>query len=151
MDLDVFRFTFEEELTLLGRLLAAALVGGIVGWERRDSGHQAGVRTLALVSMGAAAFALVSLLGFGANADTARVAAQVASGVGFIGAGTILVRGATVQGLTTAAAIWLSAALGLAAGTGMLLLALGGAVLATVILRIGPRPGTVEGEDEPGG
>lgn len=107
---------------MLARLALAALVGGIIGIERRHPDRPAGVRTLALTAIGAAAFTLVSIHGFGdesATRDPARVAAQVATGVGFIGAGTIIRYGSSVRGLTTATAIWLAASLGMAAGTGM--------------------------------
>ncbi len=117
MELELFRFSLEEELTIVARLLVAALVGGIIGVERRHADRPAGLRTLALVAMGAAAFTLVSTLGFTEGetpGDPARVAAQVATGVGFIGAGTIIRYGASVRGLTTASAIWVAASLGMA-------------------------------------
>jgi putative Mg2+ transporter-C (MgtC) family protein len=144
LDAEVLRFTLRDELTMLARLVVAATAGGLIGWERRASGHLVGIRTLSLVATGSAIFALVSAVGF-LDADPARVAAGVATGVGFIGAGTILVRGGTLHGLTTAAAIWASAALGLAAGAGMYVLALGGAVLVTAILVLLPR-GVMEQE-----
>lgn len=128
---------------MLLRIVVAAIVGGIIGFERRRSAHAAGIRTLALVAMGAAAFTVVSIFGFtdGDNQfrDPARVAAQVATGVGFIGAGTMIRSGEMVRGLTTAAGIWMAAGLGVAAGTGMYVFALGGAILATAILYGLPR------------
>ncbi len=132
-------------MTMLARLALAALVGSIIGVERRHPDRPAGVRTLALTAMGAAAFTLVSIHGFGDESgtrDPARVAAQVATGVGFIGAGTIIRYGGSVRGLTTATAIWLAASLGMAAATGMYVLSLGGALLAAAVLYLLPhRPG----------
>ncbi len=120
-----------------------AIVGGIIGFERRRAGRPAGIRTMALVAMGAAAFTVVSIFGFegeeGQLRDPARVAAQVATGVGFIGAGTMIRSGKMVRGLTTAASLWLSAALGVAAGAGMYVFAIGGAFIALAILAGLPR------------
>ncbi|MCK9486843.1 MAG: MgtC/SapB family protein [Dehalococcoidia bacterium] len=137
MDLDVFRLTWEEEATMLARVLVGVVAGAIVGFERRRSGKRAGVRTVALVSMGAATFTVISVWGFEAH-DTARVAAQIVSGVGFLGAGTILRYRGEVLGLTTAATIWVSAALGMAAGAGLYVLALGGALIATGVTALLP-------------
>ncbi|MDA1280024.1 MAG: MgtC/SapB family protein [Chloroflexi bacterium] len=143
MDIDLFRFTLSTEVEMLFRIAFAALVGGVIGFERRRAARPAGIRTLALVSMGAAAFTVVSIFGFadgdGQFRDPARIAAQVATGVGFIGAGTMVRSGATVRGLTTAAGIWMSAALGVAAGAGMYVFALGGAAIAVAILLLLPR------------
>lgn len=124
---------------MLARVVVAGGAGAILGWERRRHAHPAGLRTLMLVAVGSAVFALISVFGFeGTSGDPSRVAAQVATGVGFIGAGAIVSSGFRVQGLTTAAAIWAAAALGVAAGVGMYVLALGGAVLAVVVLRFFP-------------
>ncbi len=116
---------------MLARIAFAALVGGIIGFERRRAVRPAGIRTLALVAMGAAAFTVVSIFGFKDDTngvqqlrDPARIAAQVATGVGFIGAGTMIRFGEVVRGLTTAAGIWMSAALGVAAGAGMYIFAI---------------------------
>jgi putative Mg2+ transporter-C (MgtC) family protein len=124
---------------MLARVLAAGAAGALIGWERRRFGHPAGLRTLALVAAGAAVFTLISVFGFeGTNGDPSRVAAQVATGVGFIGAGAIVSSGLRVEGLTTAAAIWAAAALGVAAGVGMFVLTAAGALLAVVVLRYFP-------------
>lgn len=141
LEVELFRFTLEEELTMGLRLVFAGLVGGIVGFERRQSGRIAGIRTLSLVAMGSAVFTLVSVYGFVdlIGEDPSRVASSVAAGVGFIGAGAIVRQGSGVRGITTAAAIWASAALGMAAGTGMYVLALTGALLTTVTLGLIPR------------
>jgi putative Mg2+ transporter-C (MgtC) family protein len=138
MDTDFFRFSFETELELLARILFAAMVGSIIGIERRHAARPAGIRTMALVAMGAAVFTVVSIFGFTTEGqqfhDPARLAAQVATGVGFIGAGTMIRSGGVVRGLTTASGIWMSAALGVAAGAGMFVVALGGALISIVIL-----------------
>ena len=140
VELELFRFTFEEELTMALRLVFAGVVGGIVGFERR-SGRIAGIRTLSLVSIGAATFTLVSIYGFVDffGEDPSRVASSVAAGVGFIGAGAIVRQGAGVRGITTAAAIWAAAALGMAAATGVYALALIGAIVTTATLGVIPR------------
>ena len=139
MDHDVFRFSLETELTMLGRFAVAIFVGAVVGLERGLGPHPAGLRTLTMVSMGAATFTLASIYGFaGEGTDTSRVAAQVATGVGFLGAGAIVSSGFQVRGLTTASAIWIAAALGVAAGAGMYVLAVTAAVLAAFVLRFLP-------------
>ena len=101
----------------------AAFAAVLLGLEREIRGHPAGVRTHALVAVGAALFTVSGAYGFadlprGANIDPARIAAQVASGVGFLGAGAILRQGLGVRGLTTAATLWLAAAIGVASGAG---------------------------------
>ena len=139
----IFQFTVEEELTMLGRLLVALLAGGIVGLERRLRDRPAGIRTLSLVSVGACLFTLVSIYGFrglGTVQDPARVAAQIVTGVGFIGAGTMIASQAgIVRGLTTASGIWVVAGLGMAAGVGMYVVAIVGSLLTAVVLYLFPR------------
>jgi putative Mg2+ transporter-C (MgtC) family protein len=117
------------EMTL--RFLLAAALGAGVGFQRERAGKAAGVRTHILVSSGAALFTLVSIYGFGGEVDISRVAAGVVVGIGFIGAGVILrgQREKEVAGLTTAATIWITAAVGLAAGAGMYLVS----VIATAV------------------
>ena len=125
------------------RLLIATILGAAVGLERERLEWAAGLRTHALVCVGATLFMIVSSFGF-ADAlgssdvvlDPSRVAAQVVSGIGFIGAGTIILRREIVRGLTTAASIWAVAAIGLAVGGGMYLAALVATVLALVILAV---------------
>lgn len=124
-------------LELSTRLLAAAILGGAVGLERHWSDKAAGLRTHMLVSLGAALFMIVSAYGFDdvlspsrVELDPSRVAAQVVSGIGFLGAGAILRRHEMVVGLTTAASIWAVAALGLAAGGGLYV----AAILTTAII-----------------
>jgi putative Mg2+ transporter-C (MgtC) family protein len=107
------------------KLIVSALLGGAIGFERKRKGQIAGSRTFALISMGATLVMLVScaipqLFGHLANGgDPARIAAQVVSGIGFLGAGAIIQTKASVRGLTTAAGIWVSAGLGLAVGIGL--------------------------------
>ncbi|MFO7712710.1 MAG: MgtC/SapB family protein [Dehalococcoidia bacterium] len=114
------------------RFLLATALGGAIGYQRERAGKRAGVRTHILVSAGSALFTLASMYGFGEGmADISRVAAGVVIGVGFIGGGVIL-RGSRedeVVGLTTAATIWVTAAIGLCAGAGMYLLS----VVATAV------------------
>ena len=135
---EIFHFTVLEEIEMAVRIGLAALLGGAVGFERRQAEKPAGVRTLALVSMGAALFTLVSGFGYGFG-DPSRIAAQVVTGVGFLGAGTIMRIGADVRGLTTAATIWLVAALGMAVGAGMYILSILGMVFALAIIYFFPR------------
>ena len=122
------------------RLLMAALLGGLLGWEREHKGQAAGVRTHMLVAMGAALFVLVSQqTGMGPD-DMSRVIQGITAGVGFLCAGTIL-KGdklGDVKGLTTAAGLWLTAAMGVAAGLGRELTALLATLLALAILALVP-------------
>jgi putative Mg2+ transporter-C (MgtC) family protein len=128
-------------LELVLRLVVAAVLGGLVGLERERLEWAAGMRTHALVSLGSALFMVVSIFGFSdilnerhVILDPSRVAAQVASGIGFIGAGTIIFRREIVKGLTTAASIWAVAAVGLAVGGGMFLAAISATLLALALL-----------------
>lgn len=135
----------ENILALTLRLSVALLLGGLIGIEREYRSKDAGFRTHFLVSMGSALFCIVSQFGFGIDLkDSSRVAAQVVSGIGFLGAGTIIFQKNMVRGLTTAAGLWVTAAIGLACGTGMYFAAgittamvlLGLEVLHTLIPRI---------------
>lgn len=114
-----------DNLELTVRLILAIVLGGLVGLERELGGHSAGFRTHILVCLGSAAIMLLSMYGFSEYAaepnvriDPARLAAQVISGIGFLGAGTILRTGLTISGLTTAASLWVVAAVGLSVGAG---------------------------------
>ena len=122
------------------RLGMAALLGGVLGWEREHAGKAAGVRTHMLVSMGAALFVLASEQSGIVAADNSRVLQGIIAGVGFLGAGTILKGDAEgqVRGLTTAAGIWLTAAIGVAAGLGLESTAVLSTVLALVVLWVIP-------------
>ncbi len=113
------------ELQMVIRLLAAAGLGAAIGYQREKAGKPAGLRTHVHIAVGAALFTVASIYGFGPVVDVSRVAAGVVAGIGFIGAGAIIHRGAgdLVGGLTTAATIWAVAAIGLAAGAGLYLVA----------------------------
>jgi putative Mg2+ transporter-C (MgtC) family protein len=124
-----------SDLELLGRLLLAAVLGGAIGAERELNDQAAGLRTHMLLTIGACLFTLVSAYGFGAGPrDPSRLAAQIVTGIGFLGGGAIVRHGLTVKGLTTAASIWATASVGVAVGAGQYLLGVGGAVLVTVTL-----------------
>lgn len=116
------------------RLLIAMLLGGVIGIEREYRSKDAGFRTHFLVALGSALFCIVSQYGFGFDLkDSSRVAAQVVSGIGFLGAGTIIFQRNVVRGLTTAAGLWVTAAIGLACGSGMF----AAAAIATVLIIVG--------------
>ncbi len=143
-EFEIFPFTAREEGEMLLRIALAALAGGLIGFERRRSAAPAGIRTLSLVAMGSGTFTVISIFAFSTIdgefvRDPARIAAQVATGIGFIGAGTIIRSGTSVRGLTTATGIWVAAALGMAAGSGLYVLTVGGTVLTMVILAFFPR------------
>ncbi|MCC5910695.1 MAG: MgtC/SapB family protein [Clostridiaceae bacterium] len=120
---------------LVLRLLSATILGGIIGFEREVNNRPAGFRTHILVTLGSCLIMVLSIYGFagygpgGLGGDPARLAAQVVSGIGFLGAGTILREGTNVKGLTTAASLWLSGGIGLAVGAGFYL----GAFLTTIL------------------
>ena len=128
-----------ETAEFLLRIACAALAGTAVGTERELRGHPAGLRTHALVSIGAAAFTVAGFVDWGSGSGTAdptRLAAQVVSGIGFIGAGAILRDGTGVKGLTTATTIWVSGALGVAFGTGSYFLAAGATAIVLAVLTL---------------
>lgn len=135
---------------MLGRLVAATLLGALVGYERERDGKPAGVRTQGMVALGAALYTVVSVAGFGVGADPGRIAAQIVTGVGFLGAGAILQERGSVHGLTTAASMWVTAAVGLAVGAGMLWMSLVTTVLVVGLLRFGPRPRPRAAAPQPG-
>jgi len=120
-----------DSMDLIFRLILSAVVGGAIGIEREASNRPAGLRTHILVSVGSTLIMLVSVYGVPEGADPARIAAQVVSGVGFLGAGTILRTGNSIKGLTTAASLWVCAGIGLAIGSGFYL---GGIVTAIIVV-----------------
>lgn len=150
-----------HELTMgdiIVRLLSAMLIGLVVGGQRAHTEHPAGLRTNMLVSIGSCVVMMTGIVIcvethalYGSSPDPARLAAQVISGIGFLGAGTIIKAGFTVKGLTTAASLWAVACLGLAAGMGYHKLTIGGtvAIFATLTLfdwlrrRVVPNDGRV--------
>src|SRR5947208_12070583 len=119
---------------MLLRLSAGVGLGTVIGFERQYRARMAGLRTNALVAAGATLFVLLSAHGFtGGSADPTRVAAQVVSGIGFLGAGVIIREGLTVRGLNTAATLWCSAAVGALAGAGLYQPAVVGAVVVLAV------------------
>jgi putative Mg2+ transporter-C (MgtC) family protein len=130
------------QLDLSTRLVVAALLGALIGLEREIHQHPAGMRTHLLVSLGSAVFTEMSAVGFGPAAggpstvDPTRIAAQIVSGIGFLGAGAIIKYGTSIRGLTTAASLWVTASIGLAVGAGDYLIGMVGAALA--LLSLGP-------------
>ncbi len=124
------------DLEMVMRIVLAFGLGAVLGWERDRVRKPAGLRTHMMVAAGSAAFTLVSIYGFsGLSHDPARIAAQIVSGVGFLGAGTIWRTPSTVRGLTTAASIWLAAAIGMMAAVGMYAVAIATALLGYICLR----------------
>ncbi|HEX6510795.1 MAG TPA: MgtC/SapB family protein [Chloroflexota bacterium] len=127
-----------DDLWLFLRVLVAIVLGGVIGFERERHNQPAGFRTHMLVAGGAAAFVVASIYGFrsptGGNTDVSRVAAQVVTGVGFLGAGSLWRTRGSVRGLTTAASIWIAAAIGMLAGTGTFALAAFTTFLTFIVL-----------------
>ncbi|OGO47467.1 MAG: hypothetical protein A2W34_00055 [Chloroflexi bacterium RBG_16_64_32] len=124
----------DDQLAILGRLAFAVVLGGLIGLERELRGYPAGIRTMALITMGAMLFTDVSQILGGDD----RVAAGIVTGIGFLGAGVIFREGYTVRGITTAATIWASAAIGMAIGRELYLVAGLGTVLVFVVLEARP-------------
>jgi putative Mg2+ transporter-C (MgtC) family protein len=130
-------FSLATQLEITLRLVVAMVLGAAIGLERELQRQPAGFRTHALVSLGAAIFTVVSAFAFtGPGADPTRIAAQVVSGIGFIGGGAILHYGGTVRGLTTAGSLWAVAAVGMAAGAGLYVTAVVGGALIVVALEL---------------
>lgn len=124
----------EDQFEIIGRLLLAGVLGAFIGLERELRGYPAGIRTIALVTLGSCLFTDVSLMMGGDD----RVAAQIVTGIGFIGAGVIFREGAGIKGITTAATIWAAAAVGMAVGIELYIVAVAGA--ATVFALLWSRP-----------
>ncbi len=133
-------FYFQEPIGFLIRILASAALGALLGLERGIHGRAAGLRTHILVSSGSAVFMIMSIYiasrgltgksGLDVVADPGRIAAQIVTGIGFLGAGAIIKEGFTVRGLTTAASLWITAAIGMACGAGFYLIAGSATVIA---------------------
>jgi putative Mg2+ transporter-C (MgtC) family protein len=121
-------FVFKDiDFITIARVTLAFILGGVVGFERERVQRPAGLRTHMLVAAGSACFTVASVYGFeglGTVRDPARLAAQIVTGIGFLGAGTIFRTGSTVRGLTTASSIWITASIGVVSGLGMLWLAI---------------------------
>lgn len=121
---------FVDELWLALDLILSAILGFCIGFERKLRSKEAGIRTHTIVCVGSALMMLVSKYAFGEEADSARVAAQIVAGVGFLGAGIIVYRKNEVHGLTTAAGVWTTAGVGMACGGGLYIVA----IIATILL-----------------
>ncbi|WP_085993714.1 MgtC/SapB family protein [Oceanobacillus senegalensis] len=139
--MDYIQLLFGDDFTVISlRLFIALVLSGLIGFERELNNHSAGFRTHILVGVGSCLMMLMSIYGFTSLIDTyenvrfdpARIPSYVISGIGFLGAGTIIVYGGTIRGLTTAASIWTVAGLGLIVGLGMY----GAALLATLIILV---------------
>ena len=128
------------DANILTRIIAAIILGSIIGLERELTNKAAGLRTQILVCLGACLFTIISIYGFSTAVtlypigDPSRVAAQIITGIGFIGAGTVLRQGLTVTGLTTASTLWIVAAVGMACGCGKIEIATVSTILAVSIL-----------------
>lgn len=140
-------------LLALTSLLVTVICAGIIGFEREYHGHSAGLRTHLLVAIGSCLVMIISVYGFGVsgalggaseyaeqgivwNRDPARLAAQVVSGIGFLGAGTIIQNGSDIKGLTTATTLWLVMAIGLAAGSGNFIICISATLIAFFVLKV---------------
>jgi putative Mg2+ transporter-C (MgtC) family protein len=128
-----------SDAELIRRLLLALVLGGLIGAERELRHKSAGFRTNILIAIGSAIFTIMSVALADRNGDPGRIAAQIVTGIGFLGAGAILRTGGGVHGLTTAATVWVNAALGIAAGAGEYRLAIiGGAITLAVLVIVSP-------------
>ena len=138
---------------IVARLVTAVVLGGLVGYERERKGRSAGLKTHVLVSLGSALFVLAPAIAGTELSDLTRVMQGVVSGIGFLGAGAIIKmeRDARVEGLTTAAGIWMTCAIGMAAGIGMGMVAIATTVVALVVVNAVPRifPTTAPGGGQP--
>lgn len=134
---DYFRI---EDIDTVMRIVFSIILGGIIGFEREITNKSAGFRTQILVCLGACIFTILSIHGFSTAVslypmgDPSRVAAQIVTGIGFIGAGTVLRQGLTVTGLTTASTLWMVAAIGMACGCGKISIAIFSTMLAIAVL-----------------
>jgi putative Mg2+ transporter-C (MgtC) family protein len=145
-----------EECSFGRRLVASVIMGGIVGWERRQADRPAGIRTMSLVSLGSCLFTITSAFAFvnsPMNWDASRISAAIPSGVGFLGAGLIFKKedhgnSMVVHGLTTAASVWLSAAVGIACGGELYFAASFGVAIMMLLLRFGPRSAEHNDDEE---
>jgi putative Mg2+ transporter-C (MgtC) family protein len=125
---------FDHTVYVFLQVALAALLGLIVGIERESLHKPAGMRTYALIAMGSALFTVISLQMTGPYIDPTRIAAQIITGIGFIGAGLIFTRGDQVTGLTSAAGIWVTAAIGMAVGFRLYEVAIASTILTLIIL-----------------
>lgn len=142
MQLDIIGLADSQDIfiqaELLLRIAVACVLGLMIGHERKNRNKSAGVRTHAIVALGSALIMVVSKYGFAdvADADGSRVAAQIVSGVGFLGTGMIFVRNNLVNGLTTAAGVWATAGIGMAAGAGLYVISIASAIMMIITQEI---------------
>lgn len=127
--------TLEQQFVGVLQVALAAFLGSVIGIERERRQHEAGLRTHMLVAMGSCLFTVLSVLAFG-DGDPGRVASQILPGMGFLGAGSIIKYGRDIQGLTTAASMWFTAAMGMAVGTGSWFLALCSTLMIWFVLSV---------------
>lgn len=128
------KMDWQLEMILVGRMLGATILGALIGWERERHGTDAGIRTHMAVALGACLFSLIS--SHIPGADPSRIASQVVVGIGFIGAGVIMQQRGQIAGLTTAAALWATAAMAMAVAYGMYLLATASALSLYAVLAL---------------
>ena len=129
-----------ENTDILIRIIFSIILGGVIGFEREVTNKSAGLRTQILVCLGSCIFTILSIYGFSTAVtlyplgDPSRVAAQIVTGIGFIGAGTVLRQGLTITGLTTASTLWMAAAIGMACGSGKISIAIFSTIIAISVL-----------------
>lgn len=147
--------SFGDELQLVMKILLSGILGAIIGLERERHGHDAGIRTYASLTIGSCTFGIISIHAaeLFSSVEPSRIAAQIVSGVGFLGAGVILRDRGKIMGLTTAAALWTSAAIGLAVAFNMYLLSVTCTIVLFLILlahnlRIGKENGDPDNEND---
>jgi putative Mg2+ transporter-C (MgtC) family protein len=138
----------QTQLLLAVRLVVAAVLGLIIGYERELRGRSAGFRTFAAVSLGACVFSIISFVVVPEGRETTRIAAQIVTGVGFLGAGVILHGQGHISGLTTSATLWAAAAVGMAVGYGLYILAVVATLLLVLLLLLRLIPGLERHPDD---
>ena len=136
-------FSDPAQLSMVFKLLLAASLGAVIGYEREMQSRPAGLRTHVLVSMGACIFAMLAFAAYVGTGNEGIMASSIVIGIGFLGAGTILRQNNKIFGLTTAASLWLMASIGVAVATGFYLLAIAATVMGFFVLSIKPIEGTI--------
>lgn len=123
----------ETQALIVGQVLLAGILGMVIGFDRERRHREAGLRTMTLIAMGSCLFTALSMVAF-PGADSARVASQIIPGMGFLGAGAIIKQGRNIHGMTTAATMWVTAAMGMAVGTGNWFIGIGMTVIIWFVL-----------------
>jgi len=136
-------FSDPAQLSMVFKLLLAASLGAVIGYEREMQSRPAGLRTHVLVAMGACIFAMLAFAAYVGTGNEGIMASSIVIGIGFLGAGTILRQNNKIFGLTTAASLWLMASIGVAVATGFYLLAIAATVMGFFVLSIKPIEGTI--------